>query len=204
MRIIAGTAGSIKLENIDGEETRPTLERVKENFFNAVNFELENAKVLDLFAGSGQLGLEALSRGARDCVFIDNNADCAEIIRKNAQKAKLYNKCNILKADYSEYLSSVRKRREFDKFDIVFLDPPYADGARIIKETVKRLAKQGFMNDNGMIICESESAVELDEETAKRVVKKRIYKYGRIIITVFNIGEGEQNERENMSDSGYV
>ena len=194
MRIIAGEAKGIKLESIEGEATRPTLERVKENFFNAINFELENAKVLDLFAGSGQLGLEALSRGARECIFIDNNAECVEIIRKNAQKAKLYDKCNILRADYSEYLSSVRKRREFEKFDIVFLDPPYADGMKIIKEAVKRLVRHGFLNDNGMIICESEEAVELEAEAASRVIKTRVYKYGQVLITVLNMGEAQISE----------
>jgi len=147
-----------------------------------------------LFAGSGQLGLEALSRGARECVFVDNNAECVEIIRKNAQKAKLYDKCNILRADYSEYLSSVRKRREFEKFDIVFLDPPYNDSARIIKEAVKRLAKHGFMNNNGMIICESDNALELDKEAARYIIKTRVYKYGRVLITVLNVGEGDKSE----------
>ena len=195
MRIIAGIARSIKLESLDGDETRPTLGRVKENFFNAVNFELEGARVLDLFAGSGQLGLEALSRGASECVFVDNNAECVEIIRKNAQKAKLYDKCNILRADYSEYLSSVRKRRDFKKFDIVFLDPPYNLSARIIKETVKRLTRQGFINDGGMIICESESELELDAETAESVVKTRVYKYGRVIISVLNISSINEVEQ---------
>jgi 16S rRNA (guanine(966)-N(2))-methyltransferase RsmD len=194
MRIIAGIARSIKLESIEGEETRPTLERVKENFFNAINFELEDARVLDLFAGSGQLGLEALSRGARACVFIDNNAECIEAIRKNAQKAKLYDKCNILKYDYSEYLSSVRKRREFEKFDIVFLDPPYHASARIIKEAVKRLIKHGFVNNGGMVICESENMIELDEESARYIIKTRVYKYGRVWITVLNIGEDQVSE----------
>lgn len=194
MRIIAGTSRGTKLETPDGEETRPTLERVKENFFNAIHFEIEGAKVLDLFAGSGQLGLEALSRGARECAFIDSRAECTEIIRKNAQKAKLYDKCNILRAEYSEYLSSVRKRREFEKFDMVFLDPPYDDNARVIKEVVKRLIKHEFMNDNGMIICESESAVELDEDSAKHIIKTRNYKYGRILITVMNVEKGLENE----------
>ena len=194
MRIVAGIALSIKLDSLDGEETRPTLGRVKENFFNAINFELEDARVLDLFAGSGQLGLEALSRGASECVFVDNNAECIEIIRKNAQKAKLYDKCNILRADYSEYLSGVRKRREFKKFDIVFLDPPYSLSERIIREAVKRLARQGFMSDGGMIICESENELELDAETAQRVIKTRVYRYGRVKISVLNISGVQDSE----------
>jgi 16S rRNA (guanine(966)-N(2))-methyltransferase RsmD len=167
---------------------------VKENFFNAINFEIEDTKILDLFAGSGQLGLEALSRGARECVFIDSDAECIKIIVKNAQKAKLYDRCNILRSEYSEYLSSVRKRRDFEKFDIVFLDPPYKKNTVIIKEAVKRLIAHGIINDSGIIVCESENTVELTEESAKRVIKTRIYRYGRVLITVLNIGEGEKNE----------
>ena len=188
MRIISGTARGTKLESIAGEETRPTLERVKENYFNAISFELEGAKVLDLFAGSGQLGLEALSRGSRECIFVDNNADCADLIRKNAQKAKLYDKCNVYRSGYSEYLSGVRKRREFERFDIVFLDPPYDQSARIIKEVIKRLVKHDFMSDKGMIICETDCALELDSESAEKISGTRVYKYGRVIITVLNVG----------------
>jgi len=196
MRIIAGEARGTKLEipeeNRAGE-LRPTLERVKENFFNAIHFEIEGAKVLDLFAGSGQLGLEALSRGARECVFVDNDAACAEAVRRNAQKAKLYGRCNIIRSDYSEYLSGVRKRRgfdaEFEKFGAVFLDPPYNDSARLIKEVVKRLLKHDFVADGGIIVCETEGAggLELDEESAKRISNTRVYKYGRVLITVLNI-----------------
>ena len=188
MRIIAGTARGIKLEAPDGEETRPTLGRVKENYFNAINFEVAGARVLDLFAGSGQLGLEALSRGARECVFVDKRAECVDIIRKNAQKAKLYGKCNILKSEYSEYLSGVRKRREFEKFDIVFLDPPYEHNARVLKEAVKRLAGHEFMSEGGLIVCEGEAAPELEGEAARRVSKTRAYRYGRVWITILNIG----------------
>jgi 16S rRNA G966 N2-methylase RsmD len=88
----------------------------------------------------------------------------------------------------------VRKRREFKKFDIVFLDPPYSGGARIIKETVKRLTRHEFMSSNGIIICESEHELELDEESAGRINKTRVYKYGRVMITVLSIGEGQASE----------
>ena len=188
MRIIAGEARGTKLETPGEADTRATLARVKENFFNAIHFEIEGAKVLDLFAGSGQLGLEALSRGARECVFVDNSAACVEIIRRNAQKAKLYDRCNIYGLEYSEYLSSVRKRREFEKFDIIFLDPPYSVD---MGGVVKRLVLHGLAADGGMIICESGSAFELGGELAERVSGTRVYKYGRVLITVLNIGIGE-------------
>ena len=197
MRIIAGTARGTVLETLDGEETRPTLERVKENFFNAINFDLEGAKVLDLFAGSGQLGLEALSRGAREAVFVDPNAECIEIIRKNSQKAKLYNRCNILKYEYTEYFSALKNRRDFDKFekfDIVFIDPPYESSKRLINDCVKRLIKHEFISANGgMMICETGNgeklSLDLDEETADKIKNSRVYKYGKVSITILTIGE---------------
>ena len=193
MRIIAGTAKGTQLKTIESENTRPTLDRVKENFFNAIAFDLENAKVLDLFAGSGQLGLEALSRGAREAVFVDFNADCVETIKKNAQKAKLFNKCNVYHGDYLEYLSALKKRRkfdEFDKFDIVFLDPPYEAENNIIKDTVKKLIKQGYVSNGAVIICETEDTEPVfDKDTEKYYEQIKSYKYGKVYITVIRIGD---------------
>ena len=192
MRIISGKARGTILKTPDGEETRPTLERVKENFFNAINFDLPDAKVLDLFAGSGQLGLEALSRGAREAVLVDSNIECIEIITKNAQKAKLYDKCNIYKYDYSEYLSGLKKRKDFDKFDIIFIDPPYESSERIINDCVKRIIKNDFISDGGLIICETgngeQLSLDLDVEILNKIKKSKIYKYGKVYITVLTIG----------------
>jgi len=192
MRIIAGISRGTVLETPEGEDTRPTLERVKENFFNAINFDVINAKVLDLFAGSGQLGLEALSRGAKQALFVDSNAECFEIIKKNAQKAKLYDKCNIYKYDYSEYLSGLKKRKDFDKFDIIFIDPPYESSERIINDCVKRIIKNDFISDGGLIICETgngeQLSLDLDVEILNKIKKSKIYKYGKVYITVLTIG----------------
>ncbi|MCL2096148.1 MAG: 16S rRNA (guanine(966)-N(2))-methyltransferase RsmD [Oscillospiraceae bacterium] len=202
MRIIAGKARGTILQTPKGEDTRPTLGRVKENYFNAVNFDLEDAKVLDLFAGSGQLGLEALSRGARTAVFIDSNPECIDIIIKNAQKAKLYNQCAVLKYDYSEYLSALKKRRDFkesDKFGIVFADPPYNHynngygSADIIKDCVRKLIKNKFMADGGLIICETGSGerpdlnFEKEPEISESIKNVRVYKYGRVYITILKV-----------------
>ncbi|MCL2773163.1 MAG: 16S rRNA (guanine(966)-N(2))-methyltransferase RsmD [Oscillospiraceae bacterium] len=189
MRIIAGTARGTVLQTIDGESTRPTLGRVKENFFNAINFDVCDARVLDLFAGSGQLGLEALSRGAKEAVFVDSSAECVEIIRKNAQKAKLYEKCNIYKYDYSEYLSGLKKRRDFDnsgKFDIIFIDPPYDSDMKLIKDSVKRLFKDSFVSDRGLIICETGNGNQPDfnGDVVNNFSRSRVYKYGKIYITI--------------------
>ena len=191
MRIIAGTAKGTQLNSLEGENTRPTLDRIKENYFNAIAFDLEDAKVLDLFAGSGQLGLEALSRGAKEAVFVDFNAECIEIIKRNAQKAKLFSKCNVYHSDYLEYLSALKKRRGFDKldkFDIVFLDPPY--GLNIIKDIVKKLIRQEYVADGAIIICESEDdEIAFDEETAEYFKQTKIYKYGKVYITIIKVNQ---------------
>lgn len=190
MRIVAGTAKGTQLISAEGENTRPTLDRVKENFFNAIAFELEDKKVLDLFAGSGQLGLEALSRGAREAVFVDSDANCVEIIKKNAQKAKLFSRCNVYQSDYLEYLSALRKRRGFDKldkFDIVFLDPPYESVA--IKDIVKRLLKHGYVAADGIIICETDMPeLTFDADIAEEYfAHRKEYKYGKVYITMIKI-----------------
>ncbi len=123
MRIIAGSARRRLLATLDGTDiTRPTIERVKEGLFSSIQFELSDKKVLDLFSGTGQLALEALSRGASSAVMIDENEKAFEILKANAQSTGLIKQCRIAKMDYSEYLKSASSKGE--KFDIVFLDPP--------------------------------------------------------------------------------
>ncbi|MCL2814346.1 MAG: 16S rRNA (guanine(966)-N(2))-methyltransferase RsmD [Oscillospiraceae bacterium] len=201
MRIIAGKACGTVLFSLEGEETRPTLDRVKENFFNAINFELAGARVLDLFAGVGQFGLEALSRGAREAVFVDSNPECAEIIIKNAQKTKLYDRCAVFKCDYADYLSKLKKQSDFEKFDIIFIDPPYKSGKRQIGHCVKKILKDELISNGGLIVCETAEGQQPDlsseGETAEKIKKSRVYKYGKIYITILTIetaprGEGDE------------
>ena len=125
MRIIAGTARRRVLETLPGDDiTRPTAERVKEGLFSAIQFELDGRRVLDLFSGSGQLALEALSSGADSAVMNDENVGAGEIIKNNAKNTGLMKQCRISRMDYSEYLKGAAAKGE--KFDLVFLDPPYA------------------------------------------------------------------------------
>ena len=124
MRIITGSARGIALKTLEGERTRPTAEKVKEAIFSALQFDLEGRTFLDLFAGSGQMGLEALSRGAVRAVFIDEGRDAMEIIKENAKKTGFFEKSHFLVSDYRNYL---RKAAGRETFDIVFIDPPYAE-----------------------------------------------------------------------------
>ena len=176
MRIITGIAKGARLETLEGLDTRPTAERVKESIFSMLQFEIENRKVLDLFAGSGQLGLEALSRGASVCTFVEKNLDAMEIVKKNARKTGLIDKCKILNVDYKDFLRGVKGR---EKYDIVLLDPPYS--LKIIPEIIDSLVKYDILSDNAKIICESEDDIAYAQDG---LVTVKHNKYGRVYITV--------------------
>ena len=184
MRIITGSARGVSLETLEGLDTRPTAERVKESVFSMLQFELENRRVLDLFAGSGQMGLEALSRGAAGCVFVEKSLEAMDIVKKNAKKTRLAEKCRIVNMDYKDYLRGARGR---EKFDIVILDPPYS--MKILPEILETLVRLDLLNYNAKVICESEDDVEYSCEGLE-VLKHN--KYGRVYITVLTKkGEAE-------------
>ena len=184
MRIITGSARGIKLETLDGLDTRPTAERVKESVFSMLQFELENRRVLDLFAGSGQMGLEALSRGALGCTFVEKSLDAMEVVKKNAKKTRLVDKCRIVNMDYKDYLRGAARR---DRFDIVFLDPPYS--LKILPEILESLVRYDLLNDNAKIVCESEDDIEY---TCQGLETVKHNKYGRVYITVLSKKGEEQ------------
>ncbi len=178
MNIITGSARGTKLITLEGEATRPTLQRAKEVIFSAIQFDIEGRKVLDLFAGSGQLGLEALSRGAEKAVFIDSSREAFDVIYANANKTHLYKKCVILTMDHAEYLRSAKKSGE--KFDIVFLDPPYGSG--LLPEALAKLRVYDVLSANALVIAEWDKDTLFDEKPGLcgdyEVLK--IYKSGRI------------------------
>ena len=123
MRIITGKAKGKRLLTLEGEATRPTSERIKGAIFSSIQFEIENRCVLDLFAGSGQMGLEALSRGAARATFIDSSREAMEIIKKNAENTGFFSASHFLVSDYRNY---IRKASGREKYDLVFIDPPYS------------------------------------------------------------------------------
>lgn len=191
MRIITGTSRGTKLETLEGDATRPTTEMAKEGIFSSIQFELEGRRVLDLFAGSGQMGLEALSRGAESCVLVDNSAAATAIIKKNAQKTKLFASCKVVCADYTEYLKSLTNKDVV--FDYIFVDPPY--DMKITPEVVKKIFKCGCLNDQTLIYCESDSPdfdidVINNSVFGKAEVVKQ-YKYGKTYVHVIRMARGE-------------
>ena len=181
MRIITGISKGIKLKTLEGNNTRPTAERVKEAVFSMIQFDIEGRSVLDLFAGSGQMSLEALSRGAAEATLVDKSRDAIAIIRDNAAKSKLIDKCRIYQADYLDFI----RRSARKKYDIVFLDPPYA--LKMYRPALSAMLDSGLLKPSTLIICESGAETVFDGDTeleAKFIIEKQT-KYSKTFITIF-------------------
>lgn len=151
MRIITGTAKGTPLVTLEGESTRPTSERAKEAIFSALHFDLEGRAVLDLFAGSGQMGLEALSRGAQSCMFIDASAEAMAVVKANAQKAALFDRCRFLISDYRNFIRKAGSRG--DRYSLIFLDPPYA--MKAVGDCLERILRAGIALPGCLFVCEA-------------------------------------------------
>ena len=182
MRIITGSAKGIKLKTLEGDATRPTAERVKEAVFSMLQMDIDDRDVLDLFSGSGQMALEALSRGAKHAVLIDKSPMAINVIKENAQKTNLISLCDIRKEDFVEYI----KKNSGRKFDIVFIDPPYASG--FYQSALELLLKHQMLKDTSTVVCES-GDVNLFADKSKldeyySIVKQ--VRYGRSYITLLN------------------
>ena len=181
MRVISGTLRGRKLETLSGYETRPTTDNVKESIFNIIQFSVPGSTVLDLFAGSGQLGIECLSRGATKVVFVDQNRAAAEIIRKNLQRCGL--KSEVSQTDAVSYL------KQCGKFDLIFLDPPYDSG--LYDPILKNINLFDILNEGGIIIVESRKE-QVFSELFPPYTFMRDYIYGKIKISLFTrLSEGE-------------
>ncbi|MCL2391506.1 MAG: 16S rRNA (guanine(966)-N(2))-methyltransferase RsmD [Oscillospiraceae bacterium] len=173
MRIISGTARGRKLKEPIGSATRPTSDMVKESVFNIIQFDIEGRKVLDLFAGTGQLGIEALSRGASEAVFVDNSQDAVKLIWSNLNTCEFSDSAKVLAIDALRYLE-----RE-EQFDIIFLDPPY--GSDLIEKTLAKIIEFDKLNANGIIICEIRADSVTPDVKSPYFLHKE-YKYGRVKI----------------------
>ncbi len=193
MRIIAGKANRKALVTLPGEEiTRPTIERVKEGMFSAIQFDIAGRRVLDLFSGCGQIGLEAVSRGADCAVLIDSSVDAVEIIKQNAKNTGLMKQCRISRMDYSEYLKSAANK---EKFDLVFLDPPYAKDMKA--EILKKLMRANILNDGAIIVCETNVDFYNDGDEVYTLTFKKKYRYGKVFITMFTYNERNEGDVTN-------
>ncbi len=188
MRIITGKAKGIRLETLEGENTRPTSERIKEAVFSAIQFDIEGCRVLDLFAGSGQMGLEAISRGAQSCMFIDSSREAMEIVKKNATKTKFFDVCRFLVSDYRNYLRKIGGK---DAFDLIFIDPPYADNS--VGDALERIIKEDLAKPRCIFVCESgsDNIFEGKEYLAEYFEVKKSAAYGRVYINILVLRDKE-------------
>ena len=174
MRVISGKARGTKLNSIESLSTRPTLDRVKESLFNIIQNDIKDANVLDLFAGSGALGIECLSRGARFSVFCDNNAESIKMIKQNLDKTHLTENAKVINKSYESCLNTLN-----DKFDLIFLDPPYK--LDIAVKALKIILDKNILNNNGLVIIETDE-IERDKQEIELLKNVRIIderKYGR-------------------------
>lgn len=173
MRVITGTAKGKRLVTPEGREvTRPTGDRVKEGIFSAIQFIIEGADVLDLFAGSGQLGIEALSRGARSAVFVDSSKEAQNCITENLKNCGFLSSAKLKTTDAALYLAGA-----FERFDVAFLDPPYAaQQLPVVLPAVARVMRPG-----GIVFCETAKGIDLPER-AGDLVRIKEYRYGRTMV----------------------
>lgn len=177
MRVIAGTAKGCKLNSIDDLSTRPTLDRVKEPLFSIIQNYIEDANVLDLFAGSGALGIESLSRGARKCTFCDKSYKAIQMIKENLIKTKMEHKSIIVNKDYKKCIENLN-----EKFDLIFIDPPYKKNIAI--DSVKKIIENDLLAIGGIIIIETDEE-KREEDELKDISKLEVYdkrKYGRVTL----------------------
>ena len=177
MRVITGKARGVVLKTPNGMATRPTADRVKEALYNIIQFDVPAARVLDLFGGTGQLGIEALSREAKSAVFVDEREDACRLIKENLKRTKLEQFGRVIRSDYMAYLKTCR-----DKFDIILLDPPYAEV--FLENSLKMITEIDILQSGGIIVTERPVGKELPWEF-EGFERSRDYKYGNTLITIY-------------------
>ena len=177
MRVITGKARGVVLKTPDGMATRPTADRVKEALFNIIQFEIPTARVLDLFGGTGQLGIEALSREAKYTVFVDERDDACRLIRENLKRTKLEEYAKVIRSDYMVYLKGCKER-----FDIILLDPPYAEV--FLENSLKMITEIDILQSGGIIVTERPVGKELPWDFPG-FERSKDYKYGKTLITIY-------------------
>ena len=177
MRVIAGTAKSIPLLTREGLDTRPTADRVKEAEFSIIQFDIPGSSVLDLFGGSGQLGIECLSRGAADAVIVDQSREAVQIIRENLRRTGLSDKAQVIQSDYQSFLSNCTK-----KFHLIFLDPPYQ--GNYLQNALKIISEIDILLSGGIILCEHSSGSILSDDFPG-FHRGKTYRYGKTSLTVY-------------------
>ena len=190
MRVITGTARGRRLREPEGLDTRPTTDRVKEGLFSAIQFDIEGRRVLDLFAGTGQLGIECLSRGAERAVFVDSGPKALAVVRENLKTTGLTDRAAVVSGDALEYLARTR-----DRFDLIFLDPPYGTG--LLEQAMERIGAFDILNPHGIIVAEH--PVNTAVPALRQCAAGRTYRYGKIAVTLYR-RQGDADKSPERAD----
>ena len=177
MRVITGKARGVQLKTPEGLLTRPTTDRVKEALFSIIQFDIPGKRVLDLFGGTGQLGIEAISRGAKSAVFVDTADKACNLIRENLRRCKMETDARVVRADYMDFLGRCKER-----FDIVFLDPPYAE--IFLENALKKITEIDILESGGIIVAERPVGKELPWDFPG-FTRSKDYKYGQTLLTIY-------------------
>lgn len=191
MRVISGKARGLKLDTPKNLDVRPTTDRVKESLFNIINPYIRESNILDLFAGTGSLGIECLSRGAKNCVFVDKSKDSIGIVKSNVKKARVENKSTILNIDFKDAVKRLSVQNQ--KFDVIFMDPPYYENMFI--DCLKSIDELNLLKEDGLIVVEHDTK-DLFDDSIGRLYKSREKKYGNTTITFYKLEDidGEQED----------
>lgn len=184
--MISGSAGGHKLKTLKGSLTRPTSDRVKEALFNIISVRIPGARALDLFAGSGGLGIEALSRGAETVVFVEKNPAAVAVIKENLQRTNLWDRSEVINADAMEALAALEKHGR--KFDLIFMDPPY--GKKLIDGALNKVEKSDIIGEGALIAAEHDVDDRLPESVG-RLKAVRQARYGDTVLSFFKASSDE-------------
>lgn len=182
MRVISGKARGLKLNTPKNEDVRPTTDRVKESLFNIINGYIIDGEILDLFAGTGSLGIECLSRGASKCVFVDLNKSSIDIVKSNINKARVEANSEVMNMDFKSAIEKVKNNSY--KFDVIFMDPPYYKDMFI--DALKKIEQSNILKEDGIIVVEHDTKHEFPENVGK-LCKNRNKKYGNTTLTFYSM-----------------
>ena len=169
MRVISGCARGHKLKSLEGTDTRPTLDRIKETLFNIIAPEITECNFLDLFSGSGAIGIEALSRGANTAVFVDSSYNCYEVIIENLEHTKLRDKAQVINQDIFDAIKELGNKNQ--KFDIIFIDPPYEGGYN--QNVLEHIIKSNILNEDGLVIVERAAKYDPPQVDGLKLIREK-------------------------------
>ncbi len=186
MRVISGSARGLKLNAPKNNDVRPTTDRIKESLFNIISTKVYNSVVLDLFAGSGALGIECLSRGAKEAYFCDNNKESIKVLTSNLEKTRFIDKSNIIKGDYKEAISKLGHKKM--RFDLIFVDPPYYEG--YFEDVLNKIQKFELLKNDGVIVVEHDAKDVLKDFGDYYIIREK--KYGITILTFYGLEDDDE------------